>query len=103
MLPGYIFVTRRTERPKRAKRLSTRRLFNDVDQHGNILLSELNKEDGSGFRNFVRMTKSDFEILLQKIGPRIQKKDTKFGEEIPASIRAAVTLRYLARGEFFST
>jgi hypothetical protein len=75
-------------------------LFSDVDQHGNILLLELSKEDGSGFRNFVRMTKSGFEILLQKIGPRIQRKYAKFGEEIPASIRAAVTLRYLASGDF---
>ena len=73
------------------------------DQHGNILFFELNIEDSSGFRNFVRATKSDFEILLQKIGPRIQRKGTKFGEEIPASIRAAVTLRYQASSDFIST
>jgi len=46
------------------------------------------------------MTKSDFEILLQKIGPRIQRKDKKFDEEIHPSIRAAVTLGYLDSGDF---
>jgi hypothetical protein len=61
-------------------------LFNDVDQHGNNLL-----RDGSGLENFVRMTKYDFEILLQKIGPRIQSKDTKV-EDVPASIRTGVAL-----------
>jgi len=35
-------------------------LFSDVDQHGNILLLDLKKEDGSGFRDFGRMRKSDF-------------------------------------------
>jgi hypothetical protein len=44
------------------------------------------------------MAKSDFEILLQKIGPIIQRKDTKYREAVPASIRLAVTLRYLASG-----
>jgi len=39
------------------------------------------------------MVKSDFEILLQKIGSKIQRKVTEFREEFPASI-LAVTLRY---------
>jgi hypothetical protein len=69
---------RRKERPKYAKRFWTRRLFNDVVQHGHNRLREWQVEDGSGFRKFARMTKGDFEILLQKIGPRIQRKDTKY-------------------------
>jgi hypothetical protein len=47
--------------------------------------------------------KSDCEILLQKIGPRIQRKDKKYFEAIPASIRLAVTLRYLASGDSFTS
>jgi len=39
------------------------------------------------------MAKSDLEILLQKIGSKIQKKVTKFREEFAASMLAA-TLRY---------
>ncbi|GFG40238.1 hypothetical protein Cfor_09826 [Coptotermes formosanus] len=49
------------------------------------------------------MTKSDFEILSQKIGPIIQRKDTKYREEIPASIRLAVTVKYLASGDSFTS
>jgi hypothetical protein len=93
MCAGYIFLMRRKKRPKYAKRFWTRRFFNDGVQHGQNLLRELNVEDGAGFRNFVKMTESDFEILLQKIGPVIQRKDTKYREAIPASIRLAVTLR----------
>jgi hypothetical protein len=53
-----------------------------------------------GIHEFLRMTKSDFESLIQKIGPRIQRKDTKFREAIPPSIRLALTLGYLASGDF---
>lgn len=74
-------------------------MFDGV-QHGYDLLRELHIEDGSGYRNFVRMTKSDMEIMLQKTGLRIQGKDTKFREAIPPSIRLAVTLRYLTSSNF---
>jgi len=53
-----IFVMRRNKRPKYAKRLRTQRLFNSGVQH------ELHVDDCSGFRSFVRMTESDFVILL---------------------------------------
>jgi putative component of toxin-antitoxin plasmid stabilization module len=82
----------RNKRSKYVKRLWKHGLFNDGVLHGYGLLRELHIEDGSGYRNFVRITKSDMEILLQKTGPRIQGKDTKFREAIPPSIRLAVTL-----------
>ena len=46
-------------------------------------------KDDSGFLNFVGMTKSDFEVEIQKIGPRIQRKNTKyFGTQfLPRSVR----------------
>jgi hypothetical protein len=84
MCAGYIFLMRRKKRPTYAKRFWTRRFFNEGVQHGQNILRELNIEDGSGFRNFVTMSKSDFEVLLQKIGPIIQRKDTKYREAIPA-------------------
>jgi hypothetical protein len=92
---GYIFVMRRNKRPKYTKRLWAQCLFNSGVQH------ELHVDDCSGYRNFVRMTESDFEILLlKKIGPRSQRKDRKFHEAISTSIRLAIALRYLASGDF---
>jgi hypothetical protein len=49
------------------------------------------------------MTKSDFKILLQKFGSRIQNKDTQCCEAFPAWNILAVTLRYLASGDYFLT
>lgn len=63
------------------------------------LLRELHVEGGLGFRNFIWITKSSFEISPQKIGPSIQRKDTKFREAIPLWIGLSVTLRYLANSD----
>jgi hypothetical protein len=78
MCAGYIFLMRRNKMPKYAKRFWTRRFCSDGVQHGQNLLRESNIKAGSGFRNFVTVTKRDFEILLQKIGPIIQSKGTKY-------------------------
>jgi len=55
------------------------------------------------FRNFTRMTASDFELLLQLIGPSIKKQDINMREAIPISTRLAVTLRFLATGDSYHT
>jgi hypothetical protein len=62
------------KKKKKAKRFWARRLFNDAIRHGHKLLCELPTKDGSGLRNFVRMTKSDFEILLRKLAPESKGK-----------------------------
>ncbi|CAH2016057.1 unnamed protein product [Acanthoscelides obtectus] len=44
------------------------------------------------------------KVKQQKmVGGKIMKQDTKFRETIPASLRLAVTLRYLASGDSFSS
>jgi hypothetical protein len=66
-------------------------------------LADLKLEEGAGFKNFVRMTPSDFEILPPTIGSKISGTETKYRAVIPPSIRLAITLRYLATGEFLLT
>ncbi|XP_075985597.1 uncharacterized protein LOC142982798 [Anticarsia gemmatalis] len=58
--------------------------------------------DGS-FENFTRMSRTDFEILLNMVGPAIVKQDTKFRKSIDPHIRLAVTLRYLATGDSYGS
>lgn len=66
-------------------------------------LAELVAEPSGQFNNFTRMSLVDFECLLQKIAPFITKKDTLKREAIPAEIRLAITLRYLASGDSFES
>ncbi|GBP62751.1 hypothetical protein EVAR_51703_1 [Eumeta japonica] len=74
---------------------------NRTRQTMNNLLSDLVAEPSVEFDNFVRMSSSDFEYILQKISPIIAKKDTHWREAIPPNIRLALTLRFLATGDSY--
>ena len=67
------------------------------------LLNKLRMNDAMGFRNFTRLTPIDFEELLLMLGGQITKEDTKFRETIPASLRLAITLRFLASGDSYTS
>jgi len=65
------------------------------------MLCDLNNEPSGKFENFCRMSSSDFEYILNKIGPDITKLDTNMRKAIPAQERLAITLRFLASGDSF--
>ncbi|CAK1578597.1 unnamed protein product [Parnassius mnemosyne] len=64
---------------------------------------ELIQEPSGEFENFHRMSLTDFNYLLSKVLPLISKQDTHLREAIPAKIRLAVTLRFLATGDSFKS
>ncbi|XP_050676131.1 uncharacterized protein LOC126973060 [Leptidea sinapis] len=66
-------------------------------------LAELLAEPPGQFDNFTRMSVTDFEYLLHKVAPMITKMDTPKREAIPAKIRLAITLRFLASGDSFES
>ncbi|VEN60025.1 unnamed protein product, partial [Callosobruchus maculatus] len=67
------------------------------------MIVDLLKEPSGKFHNFCRISYEDFELLLNKIGPQVQKKDTHLRLSIPAKERLAVTLRYLASGDSYQS
>ncbi|XP_063376504.1 uncharacterized protein LOC134663896 [Cydia fagiglandana] len=66
-------------------------------------LGELVAEPSGEFKKFTRMSVMDFEYLLTKISSQISKQDTHLRKSIPARIRLAVTLRYLATGDDYQS
>ncbi|CAG5050321.1 unnamed protein product [Parnassius apollo] len=62
------------------------------NDEGRNLLADLIHEPSGQFDNFCRMSSSDFEFLLQKIGPAIAKKNSRGRQAIPIKVRLAVTL-----------
>lgn len=95
--------TRRRKRAKRRWWMTA--LFKSRNRYsGTDLIHDLTSDIGYGlFENFCRMRSSDFEMILQKIAPKISKQDTTFREAIPAPVRLILTLRYLATGDSFTS
>lgn len=67
------------------------------------MLADFLKEPSGLFENFCRMSFEDFEYLLNKIGPHIEKKDTQLRAAVPTKERLAITLRFLASGDSFKS
>lgn len=67
------------------------------------MIADLQREPSGYFENFCRMSATDFEYLLKKIGPMIQKQNTNMRKSFPIQERLAVTLRFLATGDSFTS
>ena len=91
------------EKKRKRRRWWRREIFAEGPRFGCNLLSTLKLEDSMGFRNFTRLTPSDFEELIQLLGRTIEKRESRCRETIPPSLRLAVTLRFLASGESFTS
>lgn len=66
-------------------------------------LAELEVSDAKKWKNYLRMDTQLFTALLQAVSPAIAKQDTRFRPAIPPAERLALTLRYLATGESFTS
>ena len=63
------------------------------------LMSDMVTNDETSYRNFLRMDKVSYELLLSKLEPLIVRKDTTMRLSVSPAERLAVTLRFLATGE----
>lgn len=97
---AYMIITSVLKR-RRKRRWWMRNFLLQRERRVNIL-SDLRMSDGS-FANFTRMSTSDFETLLQMIGPSIAKQDTILRNAICPNIRLAITLRYLSTGDSYAS
>ena len=92
-LMSIAILRRRLRDRARVGRRATRSWFLRRKQRSayNTLLKELHTEDPNEFRNYFRMDKTTFKMLLEKVRPLIERR-----EAISAAERLAVTLRFLA-------
>ena len=90
-------------RGRRPRRMWVRPWLQERDVHGqfNMLMDKLRLTDVPAFRNFTRMEPDFFFELLERLTPRIQKKNTWYRKAICAGSRLALTLRFFATGDSY--
>lgn len=105
-LAGVLY-RRRLERRRQARprRFWVRNWLSRRDDLGwyATLMRELEQEDPTSFQNFLRVEPAMFHELLGRLTPIIEKQDTNYRKAIPAGMKLAITLRFLATGDSTKT
>jgi hypothetical protein len=73
---AFIVMNSEARRKKRKRRWWKKTLLKK--RGGLSLLANQSMEDGSGFRNFTRMTASHLELLVTIIGSKVTRQDTNY-------------------------
>jgi hypothetical protein len=64
------------------------------------LMQELAAEDRPGYKNFIRIYPELFNELVNLVSPLISRQNTNMRRAIPADLRLALTLRFLATSNY---
>lgn len=104
----YLLIEDKKEKNKRKRKSRSVWVRNwvkkrEVEGCYSKLLTELRLENPSLYKNFLRMNYEDFNFILDLVAPKITKYDTVMRKAIPPGERLALTLRYLATGETFTS
>lgn len=93
------------DKERRKRKIWTRRWVLRRNEQGasNNFIREVEEEDPKTYSNHLRLNSAQFESLLEKVAPKIQKADTHMRRAIPARVKLQVALRYLATGDCFSS
>jgi len=99
----YIYIHYALKKKRKERRWWQTQLYTSREVYsGSSLLADLNFQSVSGlYKNFTRMSPSEFEFPINLIGEKISKKDTAFRKAIFVQERLALTLRFLASGDSY--
>jgi len=103
-IAAHILKKRIASRKKRQRRWWMKEIFRQRFQYGNRLMRDMQVELVDDLiMNFTRMTIDDFEYLVSLIGPKIERTNTNMREPITVKERLAITLRFLATGDSYTS
>ena len=60
-------------------------------------------EDQQSFFNFLRMPPEMYDELLNRVGPRIRRVDTRLRKALEPGFKLAIAIRHLVSGDKYPT
>ena len=64
-------------------------------------MQELERESQGDFTNYMRMEPAMFHELVQRLTPRLRRKESNFMRPLDPGLMLAITLRYMATGDSY--
>jgi len=98
-------IIKRLRNDRRKKSVWVREWLMNRDKYGMYekLMKHLKQGDVKSFRNFVRMDPGIFNQMVEELKPLIQKKRTNWRKPLPAGLKLAIALRYVATGNSYKS
>ncbi|XP_075047630.1 uncharacterized protein LOC142107883 [Mixophyes fleayi] len=98
-----LLVRNQRERRRKNRSCWSKDWFKRRDTFSHMpLLQEIQDNNPDDFKNFLRMSDSTFQELLQLVTPLIQRENTHLRRPIPPEQILVATLRFLATGRTLS-
>ena len=93
------------QRPRRRHNMWVRPWLLQREERGayHNIMAELYATDIPGFINFMRMTPEFFEMIKSRLEPHLARQTTNYGAPISVGEKLALTIRYLATGESYTS
>jgi len=100
---SYIYIHYALKKKRKERLLWQTQLYTNREVYsGSSLLADWNFQSVSGlYKNFSRISPSEFEFSINLIGQKILKKVTAFRKAISVQERLALTLRFLESGDSY--
>ena len=93
------------QRPRRRHNMWVRPWLLQREERGayHNIMAELYATDIPGFTNFMRMTPEFFEMIKTRLEPHLARQATNYRAPISVGEKLALTIRYLATGESYTS
>ena len=102
-ITGYLLIRRRRQRRERTNWRDPFLDSKGFSEYHTVMQQLREHNDKRRFQNFVRVSPDLFDQIVERVGPRVARQDTRLRLAIPVEQRIAIALRFVATGESYQS